>query len=103
KLPIRNFVDHGTSVETTKPAEILFKSYAAQREKGNHIQVKPGDTIPVKDLDVRVVSAAGQTLSAPLAGAGTPNTECAGFRKQDPDKTENGQSVGLIVQFGSFR
>src|SRR3954452_22556266 len=27
KLPIRNFVDHGDSIETAKPAEILFKSY----------------------------------------------------------------------------
>src|SRR5438270_3606631 len=66
KLPIRNFIDHGANVETDKPAEILFKSYAAQRQKGNHIQVKPGDTIPVKDLEVRVVSAGGQTLTAPL-------------------------------------
>jgi beta-lactamase superfamily II metal-dependent hydrolase len=103
KLPIRNFVDHGASVETEKPAEILFKSYAAQREKGKHIQVKPGDTIPVKDLDVHVVSAAGQTLTAPLAGAGQPNPECARSKKVDADKSENGQSVGLIVQFGSFR
>jgi competence protein ComEC len=103
KLPIRNFVDHGRSVETNQPAEILFKSYAAQRDKGNHIQVKPGDTIPVKDLDVRVVSAGGQTLTAPLAGAGQPNPECVSFKKVDADKSENGQSVGLIVQFGSFR
>jgi competence protein ComEC len=103
KLPIRNFVDHGTSVETGKPGEILFNAYVAQRDKGKHITVKPGDTIPVKDLDVRVVSAAGETLASALPGAGKPNPECATFKRLDVDKSENAQSVGFIVQFGAFR
>jgi competence protein ComEC len=103
KLPIRNFIDHGTSVETAKPAEILFMTSAAAREKGKHTTVKPGDTIPVKGLDVHVVSAAGETLAAPLPGAGQPNPACASFQKMDTDQTENAQSVGFIVQFGNFR
>ena len=48
KIPIRNFVDHGASVESGKDADVLFTAYKAFRDKGNHIQVKPGDTIPVK-------------------------------------------------------
>jgi len=103
KLPIRNFVDHGSSVETGKAAEVLFNSYAAYRAKGKHIPVKPGDTIPVKDLDVRVVSAGGETIASPLPGAGKPNPLCADFHKMDADKTENAQSVGIVVQFGEFR
>ena len=65
--------------------------------------MKPGDTIPVKDLDVRVVSAGGETIASPLPGAGKPNPLCADFHKMDADKTENAQSVGIIVQFGEFR
>jgi competence protein ComEC len=103
KLPIRNFVDHGASVETDKAAEVLFGRYNEFRSKGNHIQVKPGDKIPVKGLDVTVVSAGGETLAGPLAGAGQPNPECANFKKMDPDTSENAQSVGVIVQFGDFR
>jgi competence protein ComEC len=103
KLPIRNFVDHGSSVESGGNADVLFKQYAAHREKGKHIPVKPGDTIPIKELDVRVISAGGQTLGAPLAGAGKPNAECASFKPQDEDKTENAQSVGIVVQYGNFR
>jgi len=103
KLPIRNFVDHGTSVETDKAAEVLFNTYKAYRAKGNHIQVKPGDKVPVKGLDVTVVSAGGEGLANALPGAGQPNPECAGFKKMDLDKTENAQSVGVIVQFGDFR
>jgi beta-lactamase superfamily II metal-dependent hydrolase len=103
KLPIRNFVDHGTNVETGKAAEVLFNTYKAFRAKGNHIQVKPGDKVPVKGLDVTVVSAGGETISTALPGAGQPNPECASFHKMDPDQSENAQSVGVIIQFGDFR
>lgn len=103
KMPIRNYVDHGSTVETGKAAEVLFNTYKDFRSKGSHILVKPGDKIPVKGLDVTVVSAAGEGLSAPLPGAGQPNPECASFQKMDTDKTENAQSVGVIVQFGDFR
>jgi beta-lactamase superfamily II metal-dependent hydrolase len=102
KLPIRNFVDHGASVETEKPAQVLFNSYVAYRDKGKHIQVKPGDTVPIKELDVHVVSAGGEAIASALPGAGKPNPECAGFHKMEADKSENAQSVGVIVQFGNF-
>jgi competence protein ComEC len=65
--------------------------------------VKPGDKIPVKGLDVTVVSAGGETLAAALPGAGQPNPACDGAKKAAPDRGENGQSVGVIVQFGEFR
>src|SRR3981081_73332 len=58
KLPILNFVDHGSSVEDSKPAQVLFNAYTAFREKGKHIEVKPGDTIPIKGIDVKVLSSA---------------------------------------------
>src|SRR2546430_13355749 len=35
KLPIRNFVDHGPSVEIGKNAEVLMNAYTAYRDKGN--------------------------------------------------------------------
>jgi beta-lactamase superfamily II metal-dependent hydrolase len=103
KLPIRTFVDHDTSVETTPPAQVLFKSYLAHREKGTHLAVKPGDTIPIKGLDVHVVSSGGATIGAPLAGAGKPNPECPSYQPKEEDKSENAQSVGIIVQYGNFR
>jgi len=103
KLPIRNFVDHGASVETGKAAEVLFNTYKDYRSKGNHIQVKPGDKLPVKGLDVTVVSAGGETIAAALPGAGQPNPSCATFRKMAPETGENPQSVGVVVQYGDFR
>jgi competence protein ComEC len=103
KLPVVNFIDHGSTSETEKPAEILFRQYSAYRDKGKHQQVKPGDKIPVKGLDVEVVSGGGDTLTAPLAGAGKPNPECSSFQKIQDEAGENSQSLGMRVTFGSFR
>src|SRR5215831_10345499 len=37
KLPIRNFVDHGPTVETGKGADVLWNAYTSYREKGQHL------------------------------------------------------------------
>ena len=102
KLPIRNFVDHGPTVETSKNAEILYASYAAAREKGKHIQVKAGDKIPIKDLDVQVVMAAGSAIASPVKGAGKANDSCGTFEKRADVTTEDPQSVGVLVRYGDF-
>ena len=103
KLPIRNFVDHGESVEENQPAKVLMNTYVEYRNKGTHIHVKPGDAVPIKGLDVKVLSAAGKVLAAPLPGAGQPNPDCASFAAKEADKTENAQSVGILITYGSFR
>jgi competence protein ComEC len=103
KLPILNFVDHGPSVENDKAAQVLYNEYAAFRAKGTHLQVKPGDTIPIKGLDVKVLSAGGHVIDAPLPGAGQPNAECGSFDTRPPDPSENAQSVGILIAYGNFR
>jgi competence protein ComEC len=103
KMPIHNFVDHGDIVETSKQAQELFNMYTTYRAKGNHIQVKPGDTLPIKGIEVKILSAGGKTIDAPLPGAGQPNPDCASFQPKDPDPTENAQSVGMLITYGSFR
>jgi len=103
KLPIINFVDHGPSVEDSKQAQVLVNAYTAFRDKGKHIEVKPGDTIPIKGLDVKVLTAAGKAIDQPLPGAGQPDPECASFQMKDVDKSENAQSVGVLITYGEFR
>jgi len=103
RMPILNFVDHGDQTETDKAAQIRFNEYKAFRDKGHHIVVKPGDTIPIKGLDVKVLSAAGKVINSPLPGAGQPNPACANFPRPEADTTENGQSVGLLITFGQFK
>jgi len=103
KMKIVNFVDHGPTTETGQPAEVLFGEYARFRDKGNHIVAKAGDKLPIKGLDVEIVSSDGALIPAPLPGAGMPNPECPGLQPPPADKTENGRSIGMVVTFGSFR
>jgi beta-lactamase superfamily II metal-dependent hydrolase len=103
KMPILHFVDHGPTFETGKPAEILYNEYTSVRAKGEHIQVKPGDTIPVKNLDVKVLTAAGDVIASPLAGAGQPNPDCSGYARPGANTDENGRSIGMLIAFGNFR
>jgi competence protein ComEC len=103
KMPILNFVDHGPGVEKDRAAQVLVNAYTAFREKGKHIEVKPGDTIPIKGIEVTVLTAAGQAIDRPVAGGGQANPECAGFQMKAPDSTENAQSVGILITYGNFR
>ncbi len=104
RIPVRNFIDHGPSVESNAASEaFLQKVYPTLYAKGTHTIVKPGDRIAMKGLEVRIPTAAGQAIQAPLPGAGRPNARCAGFKPQAPDATENAQSVGTHITFGRFR
>lgn len=101
KIPIGTFVDHGATVEPTGKA--LYDEYAEARKTGKHLQVRPGDRIPIAGLDVTVVSAGGDVIAAPLAGGGGANPLCASYVSQAPDPSENAQSVGTVIRYGRFR
>ncbi len=117
RFPIRTYVDHGTSIETEESAQALFKAYASARSKGErHMIVKPGDTIPIKGFDVRVVASAAQLIKTPLPGAGAPNPFCKDHVVKTPEQgprlrpssigtpsSENLQSVGIMISHGRFR
>jgi beta-lactamase superfamily II metal-dependent hydrolase len=103
RVPIRTFVDHGPTVEQGDQPAALYNTYLEARAKGRHLLARPGDTLPIKGLDVRVVSAAGDLITKPLPGAGQANPLCAAHTPKDPDPTENARSVGIVVSFGRFR
>jgi beta-lactamase superfamily II metal-dependent hydrolase len=104
RLPIRHFVDHGPTVQPQPAAsEFLDKTYPSLHAKAKHTITKPGDRLPVAGLDWRIVTSGGQVIKSALPGGGKPNPHCGSFAPQDPDPTENAQSVGSIVTFGSFR
>jgi competence protein ComEC len=113
-VPIEHFVDHGPNVESGRSPEWerkwqigtddeLFAAYRNARTKGRHIVAKPGDKIPIDGLDVLVLTAAGEKISRPLAGAGMPNPHCAVTPLRSDDETEDGQSIGVLITFGQFR
>jgi beta-lactamase superfamily II metal-dependent hydrolase len=101
RVPIKTFVDHGPTMEESTAA--LYKAYVDARSKGAHLQVRPGDTIPIAGIDVRVVSSNGDLIGSALPGGGEKNPLCASFAPQDVDVTENARSVGFVLTFGQFR
>ena len=103
RVPIGTFVDHGPTVEEGEQPAALYNAYLETRAKGRHVVARPGDTLPIKGLDVRFVSAAGDLITKPLPGAGQANPLCASYTPHDPDPTENARSVGMVMSFGRFR
>ncbi len=105
RVPVRHFIDHGPNVQPNPNVDtFLQKVYPSLYEKAKHTVVKPGDRIAVGGgLDVRVVASAGQTIQQAVPGAGGQNPFCAAHKAQDPDPTENAQSVGSVITYGRFR
>ena len=106
RLPIRNFVDHGPPmIETSENALAGYKAYAAIRDKGHYMPVKRGDKIPIKGLDVQVVTSDGVAITSPLLGGGASNPLCREFKPivENAAAVEDGRSTGIVVRFGRFR
>jgi competence protein ComEC len=103
RIPIRNFVDHGKNFEYAKDNKEVYDAYVKTRQMGNHIEVKAGDTIPIEGLRVDVVTASGTAIAKPLEQGGQPNPTCKTYSAIDPDKGENSRSIGMVIQYGSFR
>jgi len=102
RVPIVEFIDHGPNTQPGPNIDPVMQRYAELYSKAKHTIVKPGDKIAVADLDWRIVTAAAQTIKAPLPGAGKPNPYCANFKAQDAALTEDDQSVGSFITFGKF-
>lgn len=103
KVKIGTFFDHGPTRETGNAAGYLYASYQRAIVNSQHVVVKPGDTIPVKGLDVTVVSADGNLIDHALPGAGQPNPYCNGVEQKPVDHTENARSTGTVLVFGKMR
>lgn len=102
-MPVRCFVDHGENTESGKNADALAESYRRALARGRRLTVKPGDRIPLRDVEVRVLSARGDLIARPLPGAGSPNPHCEGVERKQDDPTENARSVGFLLRYGKFR
>jgi competence protein ComEC len=103
-IPIGAFVDHDTPPETTDPRVIEpYRTYTAVRASGRHINARPGDQIPLKGLDVQVVSSATEVVETPLAGGGQPNPLCEPAARAPGEPLENPRSTGIHLRYGRFR
>jgi competence protein ComEC len=103
RIPVETFLDHGASVESGKEADGLFQAYEKAARTGKRRTVKPGDSFALGEAEVKVLTANGEHIGSPLAGAGSPNSACEGVKPMEDDPSENARSVGILVTYGKFR
>jgi competence protein ComEC len=92
-MPISKFYDHS---DTASPEDQVrlddYKAVAGSKR----VIVKPGGKIPMKDLDVLVVTSDQKLLANPVNGGG-PNPLCANAPRLAPAAPENLRTVGLLL------
>jgi competence protein ComEC len=112
RIPIRHYLDHGGNVQPASAIDAFLKDvYPGLIAKARHTVVKAGSTLPLKGVEWRFVTAARDTITSPLPGAGNANPHCAGFTPHTVNpvsggpigNTEDEHSVGSHVTFGKFR
>ena len=106
RIPIGTFIDHGPNRELdhgiTERGDSLYRQLLATG-KYKHLTPKPGDVLPITGMKVTVISADGNTLTAPLPGGGQPNPFCKTSEVRPADQTENPRSLGVEITFGKLK
>lgn len=100
---IGTFIDHGPNLEDSEVTRTDYAAYEKAIAGHAHVVVKPGWALPIKGIEVKVLSAAGDLITVPLAGAGEANPYCAKEPSAPVDATENARSVGTMITYGKFR
>src|ERR1700730_14898779 len=102
-ITVGTFVDHGPNLEDSAVTRTDYAAYEKAIAGHAHVVVKPGWTLPIKGIDVKVLSAAGDHITSPLPEAGEANPYCAAEPTAEVDNTENARSVGVLITYGRFR
>jgi len=102
-IKIGTFVDHGPNQEDSDVTRADYAAYEKAIAGHAHVVVKPGWGLPIKGINVQVLSGAGDHITIPLPGAGLANSYCSTEPAAKPDDTENARSVGVLITFGQFR
>jgi beta-lactamase superfamily II metal-dependent hydrolase len=103
RIPIETFIDYGDPLGFDRLTAASFRAYEPVRAAApRHVEAHVGDRIPLKGLEVDVVSSGGTLISKPV-GDGETNSACVNVEDQPEDGTENFRSVGVLLRFGNFR
>jgi competence protein ComEC len=102
-IKIGTFVDHGPNLEDSEVTRTDYAAYEKAIAGHAHVVVKPGWALPIKGMEVRVLSAAGDLIKEPLPNAGEANSYCSAEPAAAVDDTENARSVGVLLTYGHFR
>jgi len=106
RFPIGGFLDHGPNRELKNPSTVKgYQAYQAVLAAGNykHLTMAPGDKLPLEGINGTVISADGNLIAQPLAGAGEENPYCGVSESRPEDQTENARSLGVLITFGKLK
>lgn len=105
RVKFRTVITHGPTTETNTTGETMMATFrAAMAASGaKEIVVKPGDTIPLKGVDIKVLASNRQLIAASQPAAGARNALCEGVEPRRTDTSDNSASVGMLFTFGAFR
>jgi competence protein ComEC len=101
-VEVDEFLDHGPNREDSDSTRIGYANYLQSIGDKLHRVVKPGDAISVQGLNVVVLTADGNHISAVPGIKPKPNPYCAKEKKWPEDPSENARSNGILVRFGQF-
>lgn len=103
RIPTRVFMDHGRPAVRDKATAAAFNAYLDLACQAKRIVLEPGDKIPLKGVEIRVVASAGEAIKSPLKHAGALNPFCRNVEpRAEPNASENAHSIGLHYTFGKF-
>jgi hypothetical protein len=104
-FPVKHIIDNGSLQTPGADFERRYKPFAEARDAIPHSVIPVGEKVPIKGVDVTVVSAGTKTLSSPLPGAGQPNPACGGTAAKPEIKSnhEDNMSIGLLFTLGKFK
>lgn len=100
RIKIGAFVDHGPNLEDSEVTREDYAAYEKVLAGHKHLVVRPGDRLPIKGMNVLVLSAAGNVVSK--TASATANPACADEPKAEVDETENARSLGVLITYGKF-
>jgi beta-lactamase superfamily II metal-dependent hydrolase len=108
-IPVKNYYDHGLPATLSPDIQPELVEAYRQIVQGKSLTLKPGDLIKVRPpvkylppLEIRVMAANGIVLGE---HRGAPQIKPCGpdFRPQAEDKSDNVNSVGILLSFGRFK
>jgi len=103
RIKVGIFVDHGPNLEDSDVTREDYAAYQKAIVGHAHVVAMPGMGLPLKGIEVHVLSAAGELIESPLPGAGTANPYCNSDPAPEADPTENARSLGVTIRYGNFR
>jgi beta-lactamase superfamily II metal-dependent hydrolase len=102
-IKIGTFIDHGPNLEDSEVTRADYAAYEKAIAGHAHVVVKPGWVLPIKGIEVRALTSAGDHITTSLPEAGKANSYCGSEPPAPVDNTENARSLGVLITYGQFR